>query len=489
MIIPCDLALHGCVCDDDPIVNLSAEAPDVNVFIGFRDFRGNPPLGVMFAQIGCKAICFSTTSQREADLCALRDAQACTWNTWNPPGGPIIPPGPDGGTHLPNTPGGIIPPPRNPIRQFLNHEQTCEVTCPDGTPFSETIPAGTVRALNQDEADEKAHSLACKFAYLDRICFLTDLLPSSCVGQAYVAQLQTEGGAPFANQQYEWEVTGGDFPPGLDLNFATGQIFGIPFVSGSYTFGVSVGDASGLTQVKDFTICIGEILTSATLPDGKPGDAYSTPLLQEPGIVASEVWTLVSGSLPDGITLHSNGSLQGNPTMQQSTSFTLQVVSICAGGGTITCRKDFTLNVNACGSNPSAFQDFVWQDVSLPGCSFAMSNANGVLTATPTPTAQAQSIAALCCNPKSTTYAFTAEFNWTGAGFTVAIVNATRCILRINGIDVFFSPFFNANGTFTTTLNGTLPLGTSQIAVRLVCTAGGAGAINGTCKMRPLTPP
>lgn len=496
MIIPCDLVLKDCLpCNDDPIVNITAEAPDQNVFIGFHDFRGNPPLGVTFAQIGCFNICFSTVSQREADLCAQRNAQACTWNTWRPPVVPPIPPGPDGNTHNFNTPGGIPPGhPRNPIRQFLNHRQTCDVTCPDGTVFTEVVEAGEVRALNQDEADKKAQSLACKFALEDRICIVTDELPGACVNQVYVAQLAAEGGFPFANQQYEWEIAGGNLPPGLDLDFVSGLISGTTFINGNFDFTVIVTDSLGTIQVKDFSICVMEIITSATLPKATESVAYATPLIQEPGVVSSEVWTLVSGSLPDGLHLASNGSISGTPTEIDTFDFQLRVVATC-GGQSVSCTKSFSLEVVSsvdCMGAPNEIDLATWHDVSLAGCSFTMVAGDGSFIGTPSPATQCQVVGDPFCNPKHDPYNLTVQWDWTGSGYTVATANATRVIFRLDGIDVNFSPFFNANGTFSHTQVVSLPSGVHTIAIRIVCTAGGPvppSKIVGTCTIRPLTPP
>src|SRR4026207_1089124 len=96
MNIPCGLALTPCLpCPDDPIRNITAEAPDLDVFIGFRTFKWNPPLGVTYFQLACKAICFSSVSQLDADLCALRSAQECVYDGGTEPPFPPVPPGPN----------------------------------------------------------------------------------------------------------------------------------------------------------------------------------------------------------------------------------------------------------------------------------------------------------------------------------------------------------------------------------------------------------
>lgn len=238
MITPCSLALRECLpCDDSPIRNLTAEAPDVDVFIGFRDFKWNPFLGDTYFQLGCKAICFSEVSQEEANLCALRDAEECVWHGGEPPVSPPVPPGPNntGGKGS----GPNLPPqnPRNSIRRFRNTVQTCDATCPDGSPFTESVPAGTITELSQALANEKAYSLACKLAQRNLFCISDSPPPSSCVGDDYFFRLSASNGADLV-----WS-TDGNLPPGLSFDFFDATITGTPTVGGSYTFIVEVTDS------------------------------------------------------------------------------------------------------------------------------------------------------------------------------------------------------------------------------------------------------
>ena len=363
MIIPCALALHECLpCNDDPIRNITAEAPDVDVFIGFRDFKWNPPLGVTYFQLACKAICFSEVSQEEADLCALRSAEECVYDGGDPPVIPPVPPGPDG-------PGGRrtnLPPshPRNPIRRYRNTVQSCDALCPDGSPFTEIVAAGTVVELSQALADAKAKSLACKLALRNLFCISATEPPSACVGDTYFFSVTASSG-----EDLVWSIEG-DLPPGLEFDFFNATITGTPTVGGSYTFVVEVTDPLGRFQAKILTICIMEIVTAATLPEGQIGLVYAVPLIQQPATVSSEVWALVSGSLPPGIILAENGSLTGIPTENGVSEFTLGVGATC-NGSVVSCQKAFTLEVGGCncfvgdGSCALDFSPFSWNGFSL----------------------------------------------------------------------------------------------------------------------------
>ena len=374
MLIPCDLALKQCLpCNDDPVRNITAEAPDVDVFIGFRDFKWNPFLGDTYFQLACKEFCFSEVSQEDADLCALRAAEECVWGGGEPPG-PPVPPGP-------NSPGGKgggpnLPPqnPRNPIRRFRNTVQSCDALCPDGSPFTETVPAGTVVELSQALANAKAHSLACNRAHHNLFCLSSTPPPSACVGDDYFFLITTN-----IAEDLVWSFDG-NLPPGLDFNF-DGTITGTPLVGGSYTFVVEVSDSLGRFQSQILTICIMEIVTESALPVGSVGVDYAVPLIQQAATVSSEVWTLVSGSLPPGILLAANGALTGSPTENGVSDFTLMVEATC-NGSTVTCQKAFTLTVGGCncGSGDGTcgidFSPFAWNGF-LPFAANGLSTASG----------------------------------------------------------------------------------------------------------------
>jgi len=344
MIIPCALALKECLpCNDDPIRNITAEAPDVDVFIGFRTFKWNPPLGVTYFQLACKTICFSSVSQLDADLCALRSAQECVYDGGDDPPFPPVPPGPNdtggrGGGK------GIPPPnPRFPIRRFRNTPQSCDAFCPDGSPFTATVPAGTIVELSQALADAKAKSLACKLALRNLFCISETPPPAACIGDDYFFILTTNSG-----EELLWSIDG-ELPPGLDFDPFDATITGIPIAAGSYTFIVEVTDSQGRVQAKVLTICVMEIVTPSTLPDGSVGMVYAEPLIQQPATVSSEVWTLVGGSLPPGILLSPSGSLTGIPTETGMSFFTLKVDALC-DGLPVSCQKDFSLEVGGtCG--------------------------------------------------------------------------------------------------------------------------------------------
>jgi len=481
VIKTCNLVLKQCLpCNDDPIRNITAEAPDVDVFIGYRDYKWNPPLGVTYFQLSCKTICFSAVSQEQANLCALRDAQDCDWNGGEPPG-PPTPPGPGGG----GSGGGTdLPPsnPRNPIARYPNRAQTCDAFCPDGSSYTSTIPAGTVTELSQALADEKAKSMACALAQQNIFCISAGPTPSVCVGESYFYLITTN-----IAEGLIWSIEG-DLPPGLDFNF-DGSISGTPTTGGSYTFVVEVTDSLGRIQSKALTICIMEIVTAATLPDASIGLVYAQALIQQAATVSSEVWTLVSGSLPDGILLAASGSLTGIPTTTGTSVFTLQVDATCDGKA-VSCQKTFSLEVQSsvdCMGSPNSIGGAVWTQISDPlAGTITIVGGDGTFqdAGANSPFVEAQSS---ICNPHTDPYDFTVDIAWTvgGCGFPLLLTSVT---FTLNGVDNT-SPVHNSPGGYTFHFAGSLPSGVNSF--RIYCQATGlcAQTMTGTVTIRPLTPP
>ena len=147
--------------------------------------------------------------------------------------------------------------------------------------------------------------------------------PAGKVGTAYSYNLL----ATNVVVSVTWSVASGSLPPGITLGANTGQLSGTPTAAGSYTFTVQVKDGSGATASAVLTMAVNAgplTVTTTSLPAGAVATAYSQTL-QGSGGQAPVTWSVVSGSLPAGLTLAAaTGVISGTPTSVGSSSFTVQ---------------------------------------------------------------------------------------------------------------------------------------------------------------------
>ncbi len=321
-LIACPASIRPdiCPCSDDPVRNLSAEDADRDRYIGIQNLIIQNDLQFAYQAFACKTYCYSTVSQEEADDCARRAALECI-NIPPPPGTP------------------------NPLTLFYNSAQQYTVKCPDGTEFTWVIAGGEFIGTSQFSANQIALSMAKNRAIQHRICITSSALTGGCRDSAYSATIQAVGGTalffPYLNApfsfigcgqdflpiHYTWQIISGSLPPGLELDDCTGRISGTPTATGNYTFVVRATDAIGSFQQKTVTLCVIRITTADPLPNATVGTNYVVNFAQTPGSQETETWTLVSGTLPPGLTLTPAGVLSGTPTEgNQSFLFKVRVV-------------------------------------------------------------------------------------------------------------------------------------------------------------------
>lgn len=133
-------------------------------------------------------------------------------------------------------------------------------------------------------------------------------------GTLLVPYLQTVG-ATGGTPPYKWAIASGALPAGLVLNEDTGAISGGPTQVGTWSFTVRVTDAALQSAAKVLSIVVAEPLeiTTTVLSDGVVGSAYSRSVAAKGGSIPYG-WSIVSGSLPPGLTLDPAGSVAGTPT-------------------------------------------------------------------------------------------------------------------------------------------------------------------------------
>lgn len=105
------------------------------------------------------------------------------------------------------------------------------------------------------------------------------------------------------------------------------------------TFADGTGQGPGSLYAVMFRIA------TQALPDATPGRTYRTSVTAQNSASGPDNWTIMSGSLPSGLTLASNGVISGVPKTPGTSTFRLKVNSSTGG----TWEQPLTLTV---GANP-----------------------------------------------------------------------------------------------------------------------------------------
>ena len=152
----------------------------------------------------------------------------------------------------------------------------------------------------------------------------TTSLANGTAGTAYTAVLSASGGtAP-----YSWSLSAGHLPAGLTLSGNSGSISGTPsapVANTALTFTVSDSGSPVQSKSVSLTLTIAPAplaITTASLPSGTVGVAYSTTLAATGGTTPF-TWSLTSGTLPAGLSLNpSTGAITGTPSQAEPTALT-----------------------------------------------------------------------------------------------------------------------------------------------------------------------
>ena len=298
------------LCQDpaNPLTNYSTEAGDNLEFLGWGfpwiprdnptdDPKDDPPSLDPPPNVGddCASLCRSPESDEAAVLCSDLLAWLCAH-----PG----------------------------IHVFYNEVVSATINCPDGSPFTFTVPAGSFAGPTQAGANAVAQAYANNRVRNHMVC-LSDIPTSACLGKTYAAAINTSRTGDFT-----FTLVSGSLPPGISTalggsivggRFLASSIAltGTPTLEGTFTFTIRATDSSGDTITRQYTICVIGPATKA-LPDGAPGIAYTTSIVAAACTGSQVTWTVSSGTLPPGLKLNSStGVISGTPTTAGNFSFTV----------------------------------------------------------------------------------------------------------------------------------------------------------------------
>jgi subtilisin-like proprotein convertase family protein len=238
------------------------------------------------------------------------------------------------GTYSPADYGGLtdIFPSPAPAGPYLN---------PRLSVFNGGVPNGNWSLYVVDDADEEVGNLlngwsltittsvpiCCVANGCGNITITPPTLNAGTVNTPYSQTFTQTGGAAPVNYSLSGMV-----PAGLMLVGDT--LTGTPTQTGNFNFMVTVVDASGCTDSRNYTLTINcPVITinPATLPAASVSTAYSQTLTQTGGI--APVTFSVNGPLPGGLSLSSSGVLSGMPTDAGTFNFNAQITDAngCTG--------------------------------------------------------------------------------------------------------------------------------------------------------------
>ena len=208
-----------------------------------------------------------------------------------------------------------------------------------GTPTGTGTSNFTVKVT---DATSATNSQALNLTVNPAPVITTSSLPGALQANSYSQTLTMTGGTgPIA-----WGISSGSLPVGLSLNGSTGVISGTPTGTGTANFTVQVTDANSATDTQTLSIVVSAVppvITTITLPAATQASSYSKTITLGGG-VGPYTWSVVSGSLPAGLSLNSStGVISGTPTATGTANFTVQVTD----GNSMTDTQALSLVVNA----------------------------------------------------------------------------------------------------------------------------------------------
>ncbi|MFO0366667.1 MAG: beta strand repeat-containing protein [Acidobacteriota bacterium] len=175
----------------------------------------------------------------------------------------------------------------------------------------------------------------------------TSPLPDyASAGGTYSVSLAAAGGLP----TYTYARVAGALPSGITLNPTSGLLSGSANTAGAYNFTIEVTDSNSRKATRAFTMNVvpAMAITNDTLGSGTLGQPYSVNILTQGSGSLAPSYSLVSGSLPPGLTLSpSTGLLSGIPTVAGTYNPTIAITIALAAPVTLNTRT-FSLNI----SNP-----------------------------------------------------------------------------------------------------------------------------------------
>lgn len=159
-----------------------------------------------------------------------------------------------------------------------------------------------------------------------RVLITQSPLPPAAIGVEFCTPDPIRLFATGGSQPYRWSLLD-DAPPGMTLSEA-GELCGVPTMVGRFAFVVGVEDASGTVDTSQFVLDVttdaGVAVSTTLLPDAEIQKAYEVELRALRG-TAPFTWATTVGALPPGLTLSTDGRIDGTPSELGAFAFVAEV--------------------------------------------------------------------------------------------------------------------------------------------------------------------
>lgn len=291
----------------------------------------------------------------------------------------------------------------------------------------------------------------------------------------------------FTNSELTYSLVSGTLPPGLSLSSSgiiSGTLSQNVVSNTTYSFTLGVYDGRNSTITRNFSILIGDRSpiwsTGTILPSFTKNVAYSTNLSATEDDSGEITYSLLSGSLPTGLSLSSAGLINGTPTSSSNATFTIRATVTVSGS---TADREFTMpnsgpvwvtSGSITSTNVGSTYSYQLSATDDSGISPTYALASGSL-----PSGLSISSSGLI----SGTVGATGTFSFTASATDSNGISSTSSTLSLNVTNIIVSGgTLTSDGTYlyrTFTSSGTLSVSGGTVDGTYILGGGGAGGASG----------